>query len=209
MVESSTNPLEQIKEIKKMMEQSSRFISLSGWSGIGAGLSALAGAYLANVKIKTYYNQDYHRGDAHPQDLFMDLVWIALVVFMCAAFCAIFFTYRTSRKQGIPLWGEVSKRLLWNTLLPMMAGGIFILKMVEDKCYDYVPGACLLFYGLGLINGSKFTLGEVRFLGYAQMLVGLISLFFVRDGLWFWAMGFGVFHIIYGIVMWKKYEQND
>lgn len=206
MQQDQQTALEQLQHIRTMMDKSSRFISLSGWSGISAGTCAIAGAIYAYFQIDHYYTYDYAEGLAKPHALFIRLSVVAAVVFIMAALLAIFFTYQKSKKDGTPLWGEVSQRLLWNTGLPIAAGGIFILKMISQNCYDYVAAACLLFYGLGLINGSKYTLGEVRFLGYAQVLLGLLSLFYVRQGLFFWALGFGVCHIVYGIMMWRKYE---
>ena len=44
-------PLEELQHIKRMMERSSRFISLSGLSGIAAGICAIAGAWFANDVI--------------------------------------------------------------------------------------------------------------------------------------------------------------
>jgi hypothetical protein len=197
------NALDQLKTIRGMMERSSRFISLSGWSGIGAGASALVGAYAAHECIEKYYAQQYQQG-GRPSDLFFQLEAIAAIVFVVAAFFAIFFTIRKSKQHQIPIWGEVSKRLLWNTLLPMIAGGCFILKQIADNSYNYVAASCLLFYGLGLVNGSKYTLGEVRFLGYWNIFLSILCLTFPRHGLLFWALGFGIGNMVYGIIMLKK-----
>ena len=105
--------------------------------------------------------------------------------------------------------GRAARRLLWNTLLPMIVGGILILKMLELKYYDVIAPATLIFYGIALVNGSKYTMGEVRYLGYGQLITGVLSLLIVSRGLYAWAFGFGVLHIIYGVAMWWKYERND
>ncbi|MBL7766939.1 MAG: hypothetical protein JNJ58_12635 [Chitinophagaceae bacterium] len=201
-------PIEQLREIRNMMERSSRFVSLSGWSGITAGLAGLLGAFLAHRRIGHYYDVEYGQANASPEKLYNDLLLIAVGIFILAFVLAIFFTWRKSRHSDLPFWGEVSKRLLMNTMLPMLAGGIFILRLMEFNQYDFVAPACLIFYGLGLINGSKYTLGEVRYLGMAQLFLGLMNLFFMRDGLWFWAAGFGLMHIVYGTAMWWKYERK-
>lgn len=208
MQQQHENPIHQLNEIKKIMSQSSRFISLSGWSGIFAGIVALVGAYMAHMKIESYYQIDYVRGTAQPNDLFHYLLILAISVFCVAFLGALFFTLRKSQSDGTPIWNAISRKLLWNTLIPMLVGGIFILKLHSENLYDYVAPACLLFYGLGLVNGSKFTLGEVRFLGYGQLLLGLINLNYPKQGLLFWTLGFGILHIIYGIAMWWKYERK-
>jgi len=75
--------------------------------------------------------------------------------------------------------------------------------------YGMVTPSCLIFYGLALINGSKYTVSEVRYLGYLELVLGIVNLWATRYGLYFWAAGFGVLHILYGIVMWNKYERNE
>jgi hypothetical protein len=132
---------------------------------------------------------------------------IAAVVFLGALVSALFFTYLRSRREGVAIWGLAARRLLWNTLMPMAAGGLFILKLVTLHQYELVASASLVFYGLALVNGSRFTIGEIRWLGYAEILTGLVCLWIPRAGLFCWAIGFGVLHILYGLAMWWKYER--
>jgi len=92
--------------------------------------------------------------------------------------------------------------------IPMVAGGLYILKLIEHGSFGLIAPGCLIFYGLALVNGSKYTLGEVRFLGYGQIILGIINLWYTGYGLYFWAAGFGVLHIVYGVIMWSKYERK-
>jgi len=208
-MEDYNNSLKQLDEIKSMMERSSRFISLSGWSGISAGICALIGAFIANRRIDLYYKNEYSTQRASATDLFSYLLIVALLVLFLAMITAFFFTYLKSKKAHIAIWGSSAKRLMWHTLLPMLVGGIFILQLIDQNQFQFVASGCLIFYGLGLVNGSKFTLGEVRYLGYIEIILGLASLFFSRHGLLFWALGFGVFHIVYGFAMWWKYDRVE
>jgi hypothetical protein len=203
--------LEDLQHIKKMMERSSRFISLSGLSGVSAGVCALGGAWFAGQKINCWVKGDCQLSrliDSGGITLLNDLFWIATLTFVAAFSLAFLFTFLRSKKTGVPLWGGTTVRLLWNTALPLMAGAIFLFRMLQMGMYDLVAPGCLIFYGLALVNGSKYTLGEVRYLGYGILLLGIINLWFVGYGLQFWAMGFGVLHILYGIVMWYKYERG-
>ena len=206
------------------MERSSRFISLSGWSGVAAGLCALAGAGIADGMIDGYRGRglsdtlDFRidRLDVHDISLIhgrlsgidQKLLVLASIVFVSACLSAFFFTYLRSKKEGMPLWGTSSKRLMWNTLFPIAIGGLVILRMLERGEQILISPLCLIFYGLALINGSKFTLGEIKYLGYLEILLGIINLWTPGQGLIFWALGFGVLHIIYGILMWWKYERT-
>ena len=202
--------LEELQQIRLMMERSSRFISLSGLSGIAAGVCALAGAWFANQKIHCWVKGDckidslINRGGVV---LINDLLWIAALTFAGAFITAFFFTYLRSKKDRTPMWGATSIRLFWNTAIPVAVGGVFIIRMMQLGAYELVAPGCLIFYGLALVNASKYTLGEIRFLGLGQLALGLMNCWFTGYELYFWAMGFGVLHIIYGLMMWYKYER--
>jgi hypothetical protein len=200
--------IQALKEIQEMMAKSSRFISLSGLSGIAAGVCAMIGAFFANQAIAPYY-KGYQEGVSVPGELRDRLIIIGLLVFIAALITSFLFTLRKSKKDNIPIWGQTSLRLLWNTFLPMGIGAALILKLIMQNNYDLVAPACLLFYGLGLINGSKYTLSEIKYLGYAQLILGLLNLWLPLQGLYFWAIGFGILHIVYGFIMWNKYERGD
>jgi hypothetical protein len=203
--------LQDLQHIKKMMERSSRFISLSGLSGVAAGTCALVGAWFASQKINCWVKGDcqlsrliYEGG----RPLLNDLFWVATLTFVAAFALAFLFTFLRSKKTGTPLWGGTTIRLFWNTMVPLVVGAIFLFRMLQLQQFDLVAPGCLIFYGLALINGSKYTLGEVKYLGYGMLLLGIINLWYVGYGLHFWAMGFGVLHILYGAVMWYKYERK-
>jgi hypothetical protein len=189
--------LQELQQIKNMMERSSKFISLSGLSGISAGICALLGAWFASQKIGSYESID---------TLQNDLLLIALITFVVAFITAFLFTYLRSKKTGMPLWGTTTLRLFWNTFIPLAVAGLFLFRSMQLGHYELIAPGCLIFYGLALVNASKYTLGEVRYLGYGQIILGIINLWMIGYGLYFWAAGFGFLHIIYGILMWYKYE---
>jgi hypothetical protein len=199
--------MEAIQDIKRMMERSSRFISLSGWSGVSAGTCALIGAWLAVRRMAYYKAASFGAHVVCRECIVRDFMIIAACVFGAAFITAFLFTYQRSKSNGIPIWGTSARRLMWNTVLPMAAGAFVIWRMLQEGHDLLIAPSCLIFYGLALVNGSKYTLGEVRYLGYAQIVLGIISLWVPGYGLVFWALGFGVFHIIYGVSMWWKYEK--
>jgi hypothetical protein len=204
----------ELHDIKKMMEQSSRFISLSGLSGIAAGVCALIGAWFTNNFIGrdevVLTRQSVNNPDSilHGDFINSKILQIAFITFVAAFLSAFIFTYRRSKKTNVPIWGTTAKRLMINVSVPMIVGGMFLLALIENGVYDFVAPGCLIFYGLGVLNASKYTLHETRYLGYCEILLGLICLYFPGDGLYFWAAGFGVLHILYGVFMWLKYERN-
>jgi hypothetical protein len=217
---SQNQTLETIQDIRNMMDRSSRFISLSGLSGIAAGVCALTGAWFAYDVIEGSGGAGSRKSvlitDSYSSDgvgmlrSFMGsrLFSIALLTLISAIVLAVLFTYIRSKRQGVPVWGSTAKRLIWNIAVPLVAGGLFLLKLIEAGVYGLIAPGCLIFYGIALINGAKYTFGEIRFLGYAMTALGIINCWFPGYGLYFWAAGFGLLHIVYGVVMWSKYERQ-
>lgn len=205
-----------LRNIKQMMERSSRFISLSGLSGISAGVCALIGVFFAHDAIEANRSavadlrRSFRGTDSILYGDFFNstLIRIAAFTFVAALLSAFLFTYRRSKKTNTPIWSYTAKRLLINVSVPIVAGGIFLLALINNKVFDFVAPGCLIFYGLGVLNASNYTLPETRYLAYGEILLGAINLFFPGQGLYFWAAGFGVLHILYGIFMWWKYERN-
>jgi hypothetical protein len=205
-----------LHDIKQMMERSSRFISLSGLSGISAGICALIGAWFSAGVIERNKSatRDLKKYIADPDTILNGdfvhsrLFQIAVITFIAAFLFAFLFTYRRSKKANVPVWGITARRLTVSVTVPMITGGIFLLALLKHGIFGFIAPGCLIFYGLGVLNASKYTLPETRYLGYGEILLGLISLFSMSDGLYFWAAGFGVLHILYGTFMWWKYERN-
>ena len=207
LMKANKQELETLQDIRKMMERSSRFISLSGWSGVSAGICALIGSFFAYREI---LNGNYHQGEYHTIDSrIVPLLIIATLTFISAFVSAIFFTYIKSKRNNTSIWSSTSKRLMWNVCVPLVAGGILILKIVDIGAIGLVAPACLIVYGISLFSASKQTLEEIKYLGYTEIVLGIISLWNIGYGLMFWAIGFGLMHIIYGIYMWFKYERNE
>jgi hypothetical protein len=205
-------PAQALYEIKQMMEKSSRFISLSGWSGVAAGVCALVAAFIVAGKAGCWkINTCFFRGVSPEQaaTLEKELYIIAAGTFVAAFSSAFLFTWLRSKKTGVPVWGLVARRLMWSVTIPLLAGAIFLYRMVELGQYELVAPGCLVFYGLALVNASRHTLPEIRYLGYAELLLGFLNCWFTGYGLYFWAAGFGVLHIIYGVMMWLKYERKN
>ena len=209
--------LEALRDIKRMMERSSRFISLSGLSGLSAGICALIGAWFAHNWIVDYYGNgsDFFKGAVEQHgymhdgasDLRWKLIALAIGVLVAALVSSTWFTWRKARKSGLPVWDHASKKLLVNMAIPLVAGGLFVLGLMYHTDWNYVAPTCLVFYGLALVNASKYTLTDIRYLGFLEIALGCINMYYLHWGLYFWTVGFGVLHIIYGLIMWWKYER--
>lgn len=196
-----------------MMERSSRFISLSGLSGVFAGIFAIAGAIAAYVYLKMdISNADYYQYALNDRggpnvDFYTFFFTDAILVLIASVTSGFILTRRTAKQKGQSIWDATAKRLLINMLIPLFTGGFFCLILLYHGIVGMVAPAMLIFYGLALINSSKYTLDDVRYLGVLEIILGLIACIYIGYGLLFWAIGFGLLHIIYGIVMYYKYER--
>lgn len=211
---NTQNPLEDLKEIRKMMETSSKFLSLSGLSGISAGIIALLGsgyaAYLLDIfnkKIGLYYLSG--KIDEAADKLEFKLIFVALIILILAIGFGFLFTYLSAKKKGHNLFSPVSFKLAYSMGLPLAFGGAFTLAMYYHGIYQFIGSATLLFYGMALLNASKYVHIEIKYLAVLQMILGLLSAIFVGYSLYFWAFGFGVLHIIYGSIMYFKYDRKQ
>ncbi|MDG5492664.1 hypothetical protein [Psychroserpens sp. SPM9] len=205
----SKNYLQDINEIKNMMTKSSRFLSISGLSGTLAGIYALIGAYLGYQIIykDNIVNFDGYRALVVSDQELLNIFIIAMSVFVLSVITGIAFSYSKAKKQNESMWDSTSKRLIINFMIPLAAGGIFILLLMEKNLYAFVAPLTLIFYGLACVNASKYTLGYIRYLGITVIILGLLATYFLGYGLFFWALGFGVCHIIYGTIMHFKYDR--
>jgi hypothetical protein len=205
--------LDTLTEIRSMMERSSRFISLSGLSGVFAGIFALIGAWIAYQKLATYdFENSYEallRGeaDAIRYNFYAFFIFDALCVLAASLAAGIFFTVRKAKRKGQSIWDSTAKRLLLNLFIPLAAGGFFCIVLMYHGLFGLVAPATLLFYGLALLNASKYTLHDIRALGICQIILGLLASISLGYGIIFWAIGFGVLHILYGTIMYYKYER--
>lgn len=201
--------LENLKEIRNIMDRSSRFISLSGLSGVAAGISALLGATVVKwYLIKKNINYTQTLGSDLTRESILFLVSVAVLVFILALCSAIFFTARNARKKSNRVWDAMTERLLVNLFIPLAAGGVFCMILMHHNLLFLVTPCMLIFYGLALLNASKYTLNEIRYLGFLEILLGLLASFFTGYGLLAWTIGFGVLHIVYGTLMYYKYERR-
>jgi len=210
-MEQQNQPLEDIKIIKKIMEESSRFLSLSGLSGVSAGLFAIAGAVVAKLIIPSSvitgegYGESFSASPEGGQVLRF-LITDAAVVLILALASAFFFSWRKAKRDGKSIWTPVTKRMFMNLAIPLATGGLFIIITLGRIPGNVSAAATLIFYGLALVNGGKFTLGEIYWLGVAEVITGLVCLLIPGHTLLLWAFGFGILHIVYGLFMYIRYK---
>lgn len=217
-MEDNQQHLEALKDIRQMMQRSNKFLSLSGLSGVFAGAYALIGAFIGMQLINNFSSQSYKYYDvnvdistrsAYSSFLFQGTVVCALVL-LASLVTAYILSFRKAKKNHQSFFDRTALRLMVNMLIPLTAGGLFCIAMLihGGSMILLVCPAMLIFYGLALVNSSKYTLDEIRYLGCLEILLGIIAVFYLGYGIIFWSIGFGVLHIVYGTWMWFKYDRK-
>lgn len=210
-MEKNNYPIDDIKVIKSIMEQSTRFLSLSGLSGISAGIIAIAGAVTAKFILAGDVLNDQNASlnftlTALPVKTLSLLLTDAAVVLVLAISSAFFFSWRKARKSGARIWTPATVRLFLNLSIPLLAGGLFIILSLGRLEGTIVAASTLIFYGLSLVSAAKFTLGEIFWLGVMETITGLVCLVLPEFAFELWVFGFGILHIAYGTFMYLKYK---
>lgn len=194
-----------IAEIRMMMEKSSKFLSLSGWAGIMAGIYALTGAYIAHIFFGfSPADTDY---SISPPSVLWNVIMVAMAVLVLSVATAGYLSYRRALKRSEPLWNVTSRRMMINMIIPLASGGILILIFILKGLIAYMAPLTLVFYGLSLYGAGHYTFREIRYLGLTQIILGLISAWLPEYGVLLWAAGFGIMHIVYGIYIYLKHER--
>jgi hypothetical protein len=213
MMNKQQEQLETLREIRSYMERSSRFLSLSGLSGVIIGIAAITGIVAAYLYLGLspgepgYYN--FAIGEnGEPVHSFYTFMFVDVIIVLSISLLAAgLLTMRKARRKGTPAWDSAAKRLMGNLVIPLVTGGLYCLALLYHGQIAFIAPATLIFYGLALVNASKYAIDDLRYLGTGQIITGLIASAVPDYGLLFWAFGFGILHIVYGVLMYIKYEK--
>lgn len=200
--------IEELGNIRKLMEKSSKFVSISGLSGVLVGIYALLGAAYGYITVYGFKSQFGYRDFYVTDEAVIDkLVIAAIVVLFAALLTGYLMAQRKAKINRQSIWNITSKNLLFAVAVPLVAGGIVSIVLINRGAYSMIASMLLIFYGLALTSGSVYTFKEVRYLGILEVILGIFALAIPGYGVWFWAIGFGVLHIIYGLIVHYKYEK--
>jgi len=200
--------IKDISQIRKLMEKSTKFISISGLSSVLIGIYALLGSAYAYYEVYGFDSQAGYRDHYVNEPLvIVKLMVAALLVLVASITTGIVMAKRKAKKLQQPIWNQTSKDLLLAMTVPLIAGGIFTLLLMQRGMFIAVASSLLIFYGLALVAAGSFTFKEIKGLGMCEIAIGLLALVFPGYGIIFWSIGFGVLHIIYGVIVHNKYDK--
>ena len=202
---NSKDAMKTLHDIKNIMEKSTKFSSISGLSFISAGTIALTCAFIVskslnvNILDKNLYN---YISDSQK----FQLIEIGFITLILAVLVALYFTYTKAKKNKVSLLKGSGLGLALHFGTPLAIGGVTTLTMLYYQHAVFVAPLLLIFYGLGIVSGSKFTHPELIYLGWIELILGCLGLFYLGHGLVIWSLGFGVAHILWGIYFYIKHD---
>jgi hypothetical protein len=170
------------------MERATAFTAISGWALAAVGVTALGAAWLA-------------AGQPRPVWL---AIWLGegLLAFVIAG-CA---TVRKARASKAPLFSMPGKRFALSFSPPMLVGALLTAVLSAQGAYRLLPGAWLLLYGTGIVTGGAFSVRVVPVMGMCFMAVGAVALVAPPAWeVWLMAAGFGALHVVFGVVIARRY----
>lgn len=194
-----------LNEIKDLMKKSSRFQTISGLSII------IIGIYASIVSLGAWLLLGDHEPYSWLPSWSLDLsintptrTWVAilcalaLVVVSFGTVCIMSYA-KTKRQNHQFSFDQTVRRPLLHFFVPAVTGGLLCLAMLLQGHYGLTSSFMLVFYGLALINCSHYTTSSIALLGYGELLLGIIDCFLISHGILFWFLGFGLWHIVFGI----------
>jgi hypothetical protein len=212
-MEEKTKYLQQINDIKNMMDNNTKFLSLSGLAGVWAGSTAIIGAMVASKILHDNFMlirswEQFENGRTLISQLALTLIGIGIIIFIVALAGGFYFSYRKAKRKQLKIWNNISRKMCTDFILIGAVGGIFCLFLIKHHVIFMIAPTCLIFYGIGLYIISRYTVRDIKILSICMIILGLLNAYYIYSGILFWFIGFGILHIVYGITMYLKYDRK-
>jgi len=195
--------IEDLRAIHNLMERSSIFVNLSGIGAIIVGLCALAGSWFAHRILWQYSLAPYTL-----TELKLSLLTLAAIVFFSALGIYVLFVWLRSRQLKAKFWNATARKISINFGVPFLSGSLVVFHLLTNDYISMVAPVSIIVYGIAVFCASHNSFVESRLLAVLEIALGVVALWFPGQGLWFWMVGFGLLHILYGIVFWFNHERK-
>ncbi|MDQ2936762.1 MAG: hypothetical protein M3R67_04560 [Acidobacteriota bacterium] len=181
--------MDNLQYIRETMERATAFTGISGWGQVAIGITALITSFIA-AQQKAFKN--------------WLAIWLAEAV--VALLIAGWSMDRKARAVKIPLFSGPGRKVAFSLSPPIFAGGLVTIVLYRAGLTGPIPGLWLLLYGTGVVTGGMFSVSAVPIMGLCFMMLGAAA-FLAPAGFadWFMAAGFGGLHIIFGVIIARRY----
>jgi hypothetical protein len=178
-----------LRFIRETMESAGRFTAVSGWGGVGMGVTALTAAVVAA------------RQPAPVRWLAVWLVELAVAVAIASGA-----TVQKARASKSEVFSAAGRKFVLSFLPPLIVGALLTVILVHSGLFAALPGTWLLLYGAAVATGGAFSVRVVPVMGLCLMVVGTVALFTPPGygDIWM-AIGFGGLQVIFGVMIAFRY----
>ncbi|MGD0695904.1 MAG: hypothetical protein ABSB82_13720 [Terriglobia bacterium] len=181
--------MEDLRFIRETMERSASFTAIPGWGGVVIGATALLTSFIASRQTRL-------------RDWLLTWFVEGLIALVIAGWA----TNRKARAVNIPLFSGPGRKFAISLAPPLLAGALLTVVLYRSGMFGILPAMWLLLYGAGVVTGGAFSVKVVPVMGMCFMLVGAVALFSPAEwGNAFLAVGFGGLHVLFGIVIARRY----
>jgi hypothetical protein len=181
--------MDNLSFIRSTMERATAFTAVPGWGGVAMGITALAATALA-----------YHR----PRETEWLAIWLSasILAFAIGGWAMVM----KARRAGTTVFSYSGRRFVLSYVPPLAVGVLLTLALVRAGLHSALPGTWLLLYGTGVVTGGAFSVRVVPIMGFCFMVLGAVALLAPTSwGDWLLAAGFGGLHIIFGLIIARRY----
>jgi len=181
--------IEDLRFIRRTMEQGAAFTAVPGWGGVGMGITALAAAAFASRQ---------------PTETGWLAVW-TLEALIAVAIGAVAIQ-RKARRADLPVFSGAGRKFVLSFLPPILAAVVLTAALWQTGAYTLLPGVWLLLYGAAVVTAGTFSVKTVPVMGVCFMVLGLIALLAMPSaGDLLMAVGFGGLHIVFGTTIARRH----
>lgn len=175
--------------IRQTMERATAFTAVPGWGGVGMGILALVAAAVAHTRLT-------------PAEWLGTWLATAIVALTLGGWSMA----AKARRAGTAVFSYSGRRFVLSYVPPLLVGALLTGALVRAGLFEALPGAWLLLYGTGVVTGGAFSVRVVPLMGLCFMALGVLALF--GPAAWgnaLMAAGFGGLHILFGLIIARRY----
>jgi len=184
-----SHAMDNLRFIRDVMERAGEFTAVPGWGGFAMGVTALIATAISAQQTTSR-------------------AWLEtwLVEGVLAIALGAWTMKRKADSAQVPMMSAPARKFVLSFAPPLVVGALLTIVLYRAGLHGAIPGTWLLLYGTGVATGGAFSVRVVPVMGLCFMALGAVALFCpISWGTAFLAAGFGGLHLIFGLIIARRY----